>query len=270
MECHATNFQVESRRRRSIVKAMCKGGNSLSWTLYGCFRSRILSASKYVNDRVQGVDFDFRENEDLDGDKLLNNLSWLGKSGDIMNLVQMQSDDNDDDDDEDDDDESTYPPPSKKKRKEKKNLSGGGVISGCDDEFLNERSLRKALPDITQTLSNWTVDRQNLGRMVDSYKKKSRTMPIKKRLQIGNFFNTASNVLDTIGSMTENTILNSVQFVKGEKGIMGGSSIERSDTDLSNHPPINLPPTPLNMTRYSARYTGQGPLDRNVLILGES
>ena len=172
---------------------------------------------KYVNDRIQRVDYDFRENEDLDSDKLLNNLSWLGKSGD-MNLVQMQSEDNDDDGGDEDDDESIYPPLSKKKRKEKKNLSGGGVISGCDDEFLNERSLRKALPDITQTLSNWTVHGQNLGRMVDSYKKKSRTMPIKKRLQIGNFFNTASNVLDTIGSMTKNTILNSVQFVKGERG----------------------------------------------------
>ena len=225
---------------------------------------------KYVNDRVQRVDYDFRENEDLDGDKLLNNLSWLGKSGDIMNLVQMQSEDDDDDGGDEDDDESTYPPPSKKTRKEKKNLSGGGVISGCNDEFLNERSLRKALPDITQTLSNWTVHGQNLGHMADSYKKKSRTMPIKKRLQIGNFFNTASNVLDTIGSMTENTILNSVQFVKGGKGIMGSSSIERSDTDLSNHPPINLPPTPLNMTRYSAKYTSQGPLNRNVLVPGET
>ena len=82
---------------------------------------------KYVNDRIQRVDYDFRENEDLDSDKLLNNLSWLGKSSDIMNLVQMQRED---DDDEDDDDESTYLPLSKKKRKEKKNLSGGGVISG--------------------------------------------------------------------------------------------------------------------------------------------
>ena len=62
---------------------------------------------------------------------------------------------------------------------------------------------------------------QNLGHMVDEYKRKSRTMPIKKRLQIGNFFNTASNVLDTIGSMTENTILNSVQFVKGGVVVSG-------------------------------------------------
>ena len=125
---------------------------------------------KYVNDRVQGVNYDFRENEDLEGDKLLNNLSWLGKSGDIMNLVQMQSEDDEDDDDDEDGGESTYP---SKKKKKKKILSGGGAISGCDDEFLSERSLRKALLDITQTLSNWTVHGQNLGHMVDSYKKKS-------------------------------------------------------------------------------------------------
>ena len=69
-----------------------------------------------MNDHVQRVNYDFRENKDLDGDKLLNNLSWLGKNSDIMNLAQMQSEDDDDDGgDEDDDDASTYPPPSKKR-----------------------------------------------------------------------------------------------------------------------------------------------------------
>ena len=121
--------------------------------------------------------------------------------------------------------------------------------------------MRKALPEISQTLSNWTVHGQNLGHIVDEYKRKSRTMPVQKRLQIGNFFNTVSNVLDTIGSMTENTILNSVQFIKG--GLRGGSSIERTGSDMSNPPPIHLAPTPLNMTRYSAWYEDR---DRNVVI----
>ena len=79
-------------------------------------------------------------------------------------------------------------------------------------------------------------------------------------------FNTASNVLDTIGSMTENTILNSVQFVKGGR-VRGGSSIERTGSDMSNPPPIHLAPTPLNMTRYSARYEDR---DRNVVIPPET
>ena len=201
---------------------------------------------------MQGVEYDF--SEDLDGDKLMNNLSWLGRGGDIMDLATRQQDE---EEEEDDDEESSYPP---RKKKAKSLIIGGG--GGGDDEFLSERSLRKALPKISQTLSNWTVHRQNLGHMVDEYKRKSRTMPAKKRLQIGNFFNTASNVLNTIGSMTENTILNSVQFIKGG-GLRGGSSIERTGSDMSNPPPIHLAPTPLNMTRYSARYEDR---DRNVII----
>ena len=205
---------------------------------------------------MQGVEYDF--SEDLGGDKLMNNLSWLGRGGDIMDLAARQQEE-----EEDDDEESSYPPPRKKKAK---SLIIGGGGGGGDEEFLSEQSLRKALPEISQTLSNWTVHGQNLGHMVDEYKRKSRTMPVKKRLQIGNFFNTASNVLDTIGSMTENTILNSIQFVKGG-GLRGGSSIERTGSDMSNPPPIHLAPTPLNMTRYSAWYKDR---DRNVVIPPET
>ena len=82
-------------------------------------------------------------------------------------------------------------------------------------------------------------------------------------------FNTASNVLDTIGSMTENTILNSAQFVKGSRALKGGSSIEHTGSDMSNPPPINLVPTPLNMMRYTARYEDRSS-DRNVIIPGRT
>ena len=138
-----------------------------------------------------------------------------------------------------------------------------------DEEFLSERNLRRALPEMSQTLRNWTMHGQNLGHMVDEYKRKSRTMPVKDRLRIGNFFNTVSSVLDMIGSMTENTILNSVQFVKGGGGLRGGSSIERTGTDMSNPPPIQLAPTPLNMMRYLARYEDRLS-DRNVIIPGQT
>ena len=208
---------------------------------------------------MQGVEYDF--SEDLDGDKLMNNLSWLGRGGDIMDLaVRQQEEDNDDDDDE----ESSYP---RKKKRKSLIIDGGGVAVGDDEGFLSERSLRRALPEISQTLRNWTMHGQNLGHMVDEYKRKSRTMPVKDQLRIGNFFNMASSVLDTIGSMTENTILNSVQFVKG--GLMGDSSIERTGTDMSNPPPIQLAPTPLNMTHYSARYEDRSS-DRNVIIPGQT
>ena len=92
-------------------------------------------------------------------------------------------------------------------------------------------------------------------------------MPVKKRLQIGNFFNMASNVVDTIGSMTENMILNSIQFVKGS--LRGGSSIEHTGSDMSNPPPIDLVPTPLNMMRYTARYEDRSS-NRNIIIPGRT
>ena len=196
-------------------------------------RQRFFLPQKLINNHVQGVEYDF--SEDLDGDKLMNNLSWLGRGGDIMDLAAHQQEE----EEEDDNEESSYPP----RKKKAKSLIIGGAVGGGDEEFLSERSLRKALPEISQTLSNWTVHGQNLGHMVDEYKRKSRTMPVKKRLQIGNFFNTASNVLDTIGSMTENTILNSVQFVKGGR-LRGGSSIERTGSDTSNPPPSTWHPLP--------------------------
>ena len=199
---------------------------------------RFFLPQKLVNNRMQGVDYEF--SEDLDGDKLMNNLSWLGRGNDIMDLVHQQQVVNDEV--EDDDEESSYPPPSKKVLRKSSSLMGGGSVMTVDEEFLSERSLRRALPEMSQTLRNWTMHGQNLGHMVDEYKRKSRTMPIKDRLRIGNFSNTASSVLDTIGNMTENTILNSIQFVKG--GLRGGSSIERTGTDMSNPPPFSWRPLP--------------------------
>ena len=56
-----------------------------------------------------------------------------------------------------------------------------------DKEFLSERSLQKALPEISQMLRNWTLHGQNLGHMVDEYKKKSRTMPVKSNYKLETF-----------------------------------------------------------------------------------
>ena len=141
---------------------------------------RFFLPQKLINNRMQGVEYDF--SEDLDGDKLMNNLSWLGRGGDIMDLVARQQQEEDDDhEDEVEDEESSYPPPPQKKAPQKSLIVGGGSVAvGGDEEFLSERSLRKALPEITQTLSNWTIHGQNLGHMVDEYKRKSRTMPVKK------------------------------------------------------------------------------------------
>ena len=210
---------------------------------------------KMVNDRPQDVNFRF-DDDGMDGDRLVSNLSWLGRSGELMNLVSDSVNGEDNNDDCEDDDDSTYPIQQRKK------VRGGGSM--VDDDYMSEKSLRKALPNISQTLRNWTVHGQNLGDIVDSYKKQSRRMPVKKRLRIGNFLNTTSNVLDTIGTMTENTIINSVQFPKN-KVVGGGGVIGHQSTDSLNFPPAvmlsNLPATEDNVDRS---------VDRNVIVPGET
>ena len=223
---------------------------------------------KIVNNKLQSVDYRF-ENDDMDGDRLVTNLSWLGRSGELMKMVA--DNDNEDDDDDEDDEDSTYPGT----RKRRKVIGGGATMASEDTDYMSERSLRKALPDISQIMRNWTVHGQNLGDVVDSYVRNSRTMPIKKRLKIGNFLNTASNVLDTIGSMTENTIINSVQFRRGGGRSLrgGGGIIGHQGTHSQNYPPSvllkGLPATEDNVSRYTARYVDRS-IDRNVIVPGET
>ena len=227
---------------------------------------------KIVNNKLQSVDYRF--DDDMDGDRLVTNLSWLGRSGELMKMVADNNveDNENDDDDEDDEDSTTYPPTTTKTRKRRKVIGGGATMASEDTDYMSERSLRKALPDISQIMRNWTVHGQNLGDVVDSYVRNSRTMPIKKRLKIGNFLNTASNVLDTIGSMTENTIINSVQFRRG--GVRGGGGIiGHQGTHSQNYPPSvllkDLPATEDNVSRYMARYVDRS-IDRNVIVPGET
>ena len=82
---------------------------------------------KLINNRVQGVEYDF--SEDLDGDKLMNNLSWLGRGGDIMDLMARQQEE----EEEDDDEESSYP-----RKKKAKSPIIGGAGGGGNEEFLSE------------------------------------------------------------------------------------------------------------------------------------
>ena len=224
---------------------------------------------KIVNNKLQSVDYRFEDDDDMDGDRLVTNLSWLGRSGELMKMV---ADNVEDDEDDEDDEDSTYPPTGTRKRR--RVIGGGATMASEDNDYMSERSLRKALPDISQIMRNWTVHGQNLGDVVDSYVKHSRTMPIKKRLKIGNFLNTASNVLDTIGSMTENTIINSVQFRRGGgRSLRGGGIIGHQGTHSQNYPPSvllkDLPATEDNVSRYTARYVDRS-IDRNVIVPGET
>ena len=79
-------------------------------------------------------------------------------------------------------------------------------------EFEEERNKRRAMPKMGNTLGNWTLHGQNLGKMLKNYKRQYRHLPPDHRRELGQFCNMTSAVLDTIGSMTENSILRSVQF----------------------------------------------------------
>ena len=82
--------------------------------------------------------------------------------------------------------------------------------------------------------------------MLKNYKRQYRHLPPDHRRELGQFFNTTSAVLDTIGSMTENSILRSVQFNNRPPpaGLSGGG--------VDNAPQLMLPPMEYNLPRYVA------------------
>ena len=81
-----------------------------------------------------------------------------------------------------------------------------------EDKFEEEQNIRRAMPEMENTLGNWTLHGQNLGKMLKNYKRQYRHLPPDHRRELGQFFNMTSAVLDTIGSMTENSILRFIQF----------------------------------------------------------
>ena len=113
------------------------------------------------------------------------------------------------------------------------------------NSFEEDRHIRCALPKMHSTLSNWTLHGQNLGKMLRNYKRQYRQLSSDHRRELGQFFNTTSAVLDMIGSMTENSILRSVEFDKDSNKRLFGSGID-------NAPQPKLPPTDINILRYVA------------------
>ena len=110
---------------------------------------------------------------------------------------------------------------------------------------------------MTRTLKNWTVHGQCSGDMVESYRRNNCDYTPKQRSEIGHFFNTASNILDTIGSMTEGSILRSVEFPSSQqKNLHGGSLTGSRHTQTGNRPEAKLFPTRDNLLKYTAIYPG--------------
>ena len=207
------------------------------------------------------MDYSFKKDE-MNGGDLICNLHWLGNSSTLMKLVggttierpqAISSDkDNDDNNDDNDDDADRYV------QDDGNGLVGCGVPSRWFtrkrkrmswDSFEEDRNIHHALPEIDNTLNNWTLHGQNLGKMLRNYKRQYRNLPSDHHRELGHFFNTMSAVLDTIGSMTENSILRSVQFDNNNKEcrptcLTGGR--------MDNAPQPKIPPTDINLSRYVA------------------
>ena len=130
----------------------------------------------------------------MNGGDLIRNLRLLGNSSSLISKLmneetpQRCNDDSNDDIEADNDD----------------GLIGRGPSR---NSFEEDRHIRRALPEMHSTLSNWTLHGQNLGKMLRNYRCQYRQLSSDHRRELGQFFNTTSAMLDTIGSMTENSIL---------------------------------------------------------------
>ena len=216
-----------------------------------------------------GINYSFKPDEMKGGD-LMKNLRWLGQFGRLRTLLDRGDADevNDECGDNDDDDEDAEEvqqrsgdligggPPRKRQRRNNNNNNNDTLY-----KFEEERNIRRAMPEMEGTLGNWTLHGQNLGTMLKNYKRQYRHLPPNHRRELGQFFNTTSTVLDTIGSMTENAILRSVQFEgnnrDGGGGLTGGG--------MDNAPQPKLPPTKYNLSRYVAFFPDYQLDNGNVL-----
>ena len=142
----------------------------------------------------------------MKGGDLMKNLQWLGQFGHLRTLLDSSDEVNDECDNEDEDGlvqrsgNDLIGGGSKPTRKRQRN-------DDASYKFEEERNIRCAMPEMEGMLGNWMLHGQNFGTMLKNYKRQYRHLPPNHRRELGQFFNTTSTVLNTIGSMTENTIL---------------------------------------------------------------
>ena len=186
----------------------------------------------------------------------------VGKANDLIEKMEIEENDSSSIDEEIGQDEVN-------KERKKSKLLGRGCSSlrrklRDNSNTGDERELRCALPEMNNTLSNWMLHGQNLGSMLTNYRAQCRNMKKKQQSELAHFFNTTSNILDTIGSMTENTILRSVKF---NKDLVGG--LMEKKKAISNKPPVPLFPTIENLSRYAAVFPGYSIDQGNMLDVGK-
>ena len=116
-----------------------------------------------------GVRYQFDADE-MNGTKLMKNLSWMARTNDILSRMITDDDDNEGHDDDDD--------------KRGQNKMGGGCKGGEADS-IGEHELRKVLPEMTPVLKNWTVHGQCLGDMIECYRHNNCDLLQNKGVKLG-------------------------------------------------------------------------------------
>ena len=142
---------------------------------------------KSSNDHHRGawkeslVNYNF--NKEMNGIK---NLNWLRRTNELMDKAacMMTAGELDSGEDESDDVVGEEDEPRRKGRR----LVGGGSSNNnkrSGEECMDECKLRRALPDMANTLNNWTLHGQNLGSMLANYHMQSRRMKKRQRNELG-------------------------------------------------------------------------------------
>ena len=116
------------------------------------------------------INYEF-DNE-MNGTQLIRNLNWLGRTNDLIEKMETEENNSSsvDEINEDEDEE----------RKKSKLLGHGSSSlrrkSRDNNGTVDERDLKCALPEMNNTLSNWTLHGQNLGSMLANSRAQCRNM----------------------------------------------------------------------------------------------
>ena len=202
----------------------------------------------------------------------MKNLQWLGQFGCLRTLLDRDADEvNDECGDNDDDDEDAEDGDYLVQQRSGDLIGGGSKQpprkrqcrnnnNDASYKFEEERNIQHAMPEMEGTLGNWTLHGQNFGTMLKNYKRQYRHLPPNHKRELDQFFNTTSTVLDTIGSMMENAILQSVQFEGNNHDGVG-----LTGRGMDNAPQPKLPLAKYNLSRYVAFFLDYQLDNGNVL-----
>ena len=148
----------------------------------------------------------------MNGTQLIRNLNWLGRTNDFIEKMEIKENNSSSVDEEISEDEVN-------EEAKKSKLLGRGCSSlrrklRDNSDTVYERELICALPEMNNTQSNLDIAQSRFGIDAGNLSSSVRNMKKKRWSELAHFFNTTSNILHTIGLMTENTILRSSNSTK--------------------------------------------------------